>query len=58
MTAPRNTWDDGEDDLSFTERMDRLYGWNFAEPPVGSVEESVREDAKWERDDEPPEDED
>ncbi len=30
----------------------------FGEAPIGSTEESVREDAKWDRDDEPETDED
>ena len=30
--------------------------WYHPAPPAGSVEESVRDDARWERDDEPEDD--
>jgi hypothetical protein len=52
---PRNWTDTPEEKM----HRDKLEDFDIVpRPPTGSIEESVKDDAQWERDDEPEEDED
>lgn len=55
-------WDDEDEEEAYAMELDRIAPWSRprddAWPPTGSLEESLREDAKWDRDDEPDLDDD